>query len=242
LLGFPKDTGILWETDIFWIPKVNSFAQSLKKFQTQKLLAMKKVRHIISSPRGTASYSIQLAEALIDRIVAANPGSTVQTTDLVKLNFPHLEEAQLTAFFTPADQHTEKDREAIRHSDEAIKEIMDADILVIGAPMYNFGIPSALKAWLDHIIRAGVTFRYSEKGIEGLIKGKKVYLILSSGGVYSEGPMKPNDFVEPYLRTVLGFIGLTDLTTFRVEGSAIPGIKETALEKAIERIGLPAVA
>ena len=203
---------------------------------------MKKVRNITSSPRGAASYSIQFAQALIDRIVAANPGSTVQTTDLVKMNFPHLEEAHLTSFFTPVDQHTEKDKEAIRRSDEAIKEIMEADILVIGAPMYNFSIPSALKAWLDHIIRAGITFRYSEKGIEGLVKGKKVYLVLSSGGIYSEGSMKPNDFVEPYLRTVLGFIGLTDITTVRVEGSAIPGIKETALERAIESIALPAVA
>ncbi len=203
---------------------------------------MKKVRHIISSPRGTASYSIQLAQALLDRIVAAHPGSTVQTTDLPKLNFPHLEEAHLTSFFTPADQHTEKDKIAIRHSDEAIKEIQEADILVIGAPMYNFSIHSTLKAWLDHIVRAGHTFSYSEKGAEGLVKGKKAYLVLPTGGIYSEGPMKPNDFAEPYLRFILGFIGITDITTFRVEGMAIPGIKETALDKAIESITLPAVA
>jgi FMN-dependent NADH-azoreductase len=203
---------------------------------------MKKVRSIISSPRGAASYSTQLAQALIDRIVAAHPGSTVQTTDLASMNFPHLEEAHLTSFFTPADQHTEKDKVAIRHSEEAIKEIMEADILVIGAPMYNFGIPSTLKAWLDHIVRPGLTFSYSEKGAEGLVKGKKAYLVLSTGGIYSEGPMKPNDFVEPYLRFILGFIGITDVTTFRVEGSVIPGIKDTAMEKAIGGIALPAVA
>jgi FMN-dependent NADH-azoreductase len=199
---------------------------------------MKKVLSIISSPRGTASYSIQLAQALLDRIVAAYPGSTVQTTDLVKLDFPHLEEAHLTAFFTPADRRNQKDKEAIRHSDEAIKEIKGADILVIGAPMYNFGIPSTLKAWLDHIVRPGLTFSHSEKGVEGLIKGKKAYIVLASGGIFSEGPMKPHDFVEPYLRFILGFIGITDITTFRVEGSAIPGIKETALEKAIAGITL----
>jgi FMN-dependent NADH-azoreductase len=213
-----------------------------ENFTHKKLLAMKKVRNITSSPRGAASYSIQLAQALIDRIVATHPGSTVQTTDLASMNFPHLEEAHLTSFFTPADQHTEKDKEAIRHSDEAIKEIKEADILVIGAPMYNFAIHSTLKAWLDHIIRPGLTFSHSEKGAEGLVKGKKAYLVLSTGGIYSEGPMKPNDFVEPYLRFILGFIGITDITTFRVEGLAIPGIKETALEKAIESIALPAVA
>ena len=199
---------------------------------------MKKVRNIISSPRGTASYSIQLAQALIDRIVAAHPGSTVQTTDLVKSDFPHLEESHLTSFFTPVDQHTEKDKEAIRHSDEAIKEIKEADILVIGAPMYNFGIPSTLKAWLDHIVRPGLTFSHSEKGAEGLVKGKKAYLVLSTGGIYSEGPMKPNDFAEPYLRFILGFIGITDITTFRVEGLAIPGIKETAMEKAMANLSV----
>jgi FMN-dependent NADH-azoreductase len=106
--------------------------------------------------------------------------------------------------------------------------------------MYNFSIPSTLKAWLDHIVRPGLTFSYSEKGPEGLVKGKKVYLILSTGGIYSEGPMKPHDFVEPYLRFMLGFIGLTDITVFRVEGLAIPGIKETAMEKAIAGISLPA--
>jgi FMN-dependent NADH-azoreductase len=199
---------------------------------------MKKILNVISSPRGLASFSILLAQAVIDRLLAEHPGSTVKTTDLVKLNFPHLEEAHITSFFTPPDQHTGKDKEAIRHSDAAIKDIMEADILVIGAPMYNFSIHSSLKAWLDHIIRAGITFGYSEKGVEGLVKGKKVYLVISTGGVYSEGVMKPNDFVEPYLRTVFGFIGLTDVSVVRVEGTAIPGMKETALDRAIAAIPL----
>ena len=102
--------------------------------------------------------------------------------------------------------------------------------------MYNFGIPSTLKAWIDHIVRAGVTFRYSDGFPEGLIKNKKVYLAISSGGVYSEGPMKSYDFTEPYLRTALGFIGLTDITVFRVEGTFVPGVKETALPKAIDSV------
>ncbi len=88
-------------------------------------------------------YSIRLAQAVIDRLLAENPGSAVKTTDLVKLSFPHLEEAHLTSFFTPPDQHSGKDKEAIRHSNDAIKDIMEADILVIGAPMYNFSIQSS---------------------------------------------------------------------------------------------------
>ena len=220
------DTGILLDTDILWIVKVDSFAD------------MKKILNIISSPRGADSYSIQLANALLDKLKMEYPGSQVKTVNLVEKHFPHLEESHLASFFTPAPQHTEKDKEAIRHSNEAIGEIMDADILVIGAPMYNFGIHSTLKAWIDHVVRAGVTFSYSDKGAQGLVKGKKVYLILATGAVFSDGPLKAHDFVEPYLRWMLGFIGLTDITTLRVEGTAFPDQKDTALEKAVNAISL----
>ncbi|HEY4335761.1 MAG TPA: FMN-dependent NADH-azoreductase [Puia sp.] len=199
---------------------------------------MKKILHIVSSPRGGASYSLQLGEAIIAKLLAANPGSTVKTVNLVKQHWPHLEEAHLTSFFTPADQHTEDDREAIRHSEEAIGDIQDADVIVIGAPMYNFSIHSTLKAWIDHIVRRGITFNYSEKGPEGLIKGKKVYVAVSTGGIYSDGPMKQADFIEPYLRFILGFIGLTEIQFVRVEGLALPDLKDTALEKAIGHLSL----
>jgi len=197
---------------------------------------MKKILNIVSSPRGGASYSIQLADAIIGKLLAASPGSTVKTVDLVKKHWPHLEEAHLNSFFTPVDKYTSENREAVRHSDEAIQDIQEADIIVIGAPMYNFTIHSALKAWIDHIIRSGKTFRVTDTGAEGLVHGKKVYVALSSGHVYSDGPMKSMDFIEPYLRTILGFIGLTDITVFRVEGTAIEGLKEGALEKAVEGI------
>ncbi len=199
---------------------------------------MKKILNIISSPRGVNSYSIQLADALLDKLKAEYPGSPVKTVNLVEKQFPHLEESHLVSFFTPPPQHSEKDKEAIRHSNEAIGDIMDADILVIGAPMYNFAIHSTLKAWIDHVVRAGVTFSYSEKGAEGLVKGKKVYLVLATGAVYSDGPMKASDFVEPYLRWMLSFIGLTDITTLRVEGTSYPDLKDAALEKAVSAISL----
>lgn len=197
---------------------------------------MKKILNIVSSPRGAASNSIQLADALIARLQQQYPDSTVTKVDLVKSPYPHLEEAHLAGFFTPAEQHTDKEREAVRRSDEAVQAVKDADILVIGSPMYNFTINSALKAWIDHIVRAGLTFSYSEKGAEGLLKDKKVYLVMASGGIFSDGPYKFADHVEPYLRFIMSFIGLTDITTVRVEGLALPGIRETALEKAVETL------
>src|ERR1700710_2952911 len=137
---------------------------------------MKKILHIISSPRGEASLSIKLGNAIIEKIKAEYPGSTVKESNLITQQFPHLEEAHLTSFFTPAESRSAANIEAVRHSDEAIHEIMDADIIVIGAPLYNFSIHSSLKAWIDHIVRAGITFKYDGNGPEGLVKGKKVYV------------------------------------------------------------------
>lgn len=197
---------------------------------------MKKILHVISSPRGAASFSIKLGNAVVEKIQAEQPGSTVKEYNLVDKQFPHLEEAQLASFFTPVDSRSPENLEAIRHSDEAVRDIQEADIIVIGAPLYNFAVPSTLKAWIDHIVRPGLTFSHSDKGVEGLIHGKKVYIAMSSGGIYSEGPAQAYDFVVPFLKHVLGFIGLTDVTVFRVEGTAIPGKLETALERGINSI------
>jgi FMN-dependent NADH-azoreductase len=197
---------------------------------------MKKILHIISSPRGAASFSIKLGNAIIEKIQATYPGSTVKETNLVEQQFPHLEEAHLTSFFTPAESRTPELLEAVKHSETAIAEILDADIVVIGAPLYNFTIHSTLKAWIDHIVRAGITFKYDQNGPEGLIKGKKIYIALASGGVYSEGPMKAIDYIEPYLRTILGFLGMSDISVFRIEGTAVPDHQEAAVEKGINSI------
>ena len=199
---------------------------------------MKRILHLISSPRGDQSFSIKLGNAVISKIQDQYPGSTVEVVNLVERNVPHLDTAHLRSFFTPAEQLTPEDQDAVKYSDEAISQLMAADIIVIGAPLYNFSIHSTLKAWIDHIARAGKTFRYSEQGVEGLVKGKKVYVAMSSGGVYSDGPYKPYDFVSTYLKAVLGFLGMTDLTVFRVEGINIPGLKESALEKGIAAINI----
>ncbi len=192
-----------------------------------------RILHIISSPRGATSFSIKLGNGLVEQLQAANPGSTVTVRDLATQPFPQLEEAKLQSFFTPAENRTPAQQEAASHSDEAIAELLAADTIVIGAPLYNFGIPSTLKAWIDHIARAGLTFSYASGTPEGLVKGKKIYVALSSGAVYSEGPMAAYDFVAPYLTTVLGFLGMTDVTVVRVEGTSMPGVQDAALEKAL---------
>jgi FMN-dependent NADH-azoreductase len=197
---------------------------------------MAKILHIISSPRGQASNSIKLGNAIIDKLKEQDPGAAVFVKDLTKGPFPHLEEAHLTAFFTPAESHTEENKAAVKHSNEAIQEIFDADIIVIGAPMYNFGIPSNLKSWIDHIARAGITFKYTENGPQGLIAGKRVYLAVTTGGIYSEGDYKPFDFLTPYLQFVLAFLGITDVKVIRAEGFALAGVQDTALDTAIDNI------
>lgn len=197
---------------------------------------MSNILHIISSPRGEASNSIKLAEAIIERLQLNYPSAALHTKDLTKAPFPHLEEVHLNAFLTPVEQHNEDDKEAIRHSNLAIEELMNADFIVIGAPMYNFGISSTLKAWFDHITRAGITFKYTQNGPVGLLHGKKVFLSITTGGIYSSGEGIGNDFLTPYLKFMLAFIGMTDVTVCRAEGFAIAETRDNALEKAIGKI------
>jgi FMN-dependent NADH-azoreductase len=197
-----------------------------------------KILHLVTSSRGTLSFSTQLGNAVVERLQKAHPGSITTIHDLTAAPLPYLEEVHIHSFFTPAEDRTAALVEAVKHSDAAIAELFNADAIIIDVPMYNFGIPSVLKSWIDHIARSGKTFTYNEKGPEGLVRGKKIYLAIATGGVYSDGPMKAFDFTESYLRPVLGFLGMTDITVFRVEGSNLPELKEHALEKAIEKIAV----
>jgi FMN-dependent NADH-azoreductase len=197
---------------------------------------MKHILHLKSSIQGEASYSVKLGHTIVEKIQGKYPDSTLDELNLADIEIPHLNPAVLRAFFIPKDQQTAAEKESIHLSDELVKQLFAADILVIGAPLINFTIHSALKAWIDHITRAGITFGYGENGPVGKVTGKKVYVAMSSGGVYSEGPGKVNDFVAPYLKAFLGFLGMTDLTVFRVEGLKVPGVKEHAMKKAIESI------
>ncbi|WP_207534830.1 FMN-dependent NADH-azoreductase [Desertivirga arenae] len=197
---------------------------------------MKTILHLISSPRRESSVSIQIGKAIVAKLQQKYPGSKVNEVNLLENNMPHLDAPHLQSFFTPEEQLTSEDRDAIVHSNRAIGQLMDADIIVIGAPMYNFTIHSSLKAWIDHITRAGKTFRYTEQGPEGLVKNKEVYVAVASGGIYSSGPYEPYDFVIPYIKSILGFLGMTDVKIYRAEGLNIPGVKENALEKTIAEI------
>jgi len=195
---------------------------------------MKNILHIISSTRGEESISTQLGNAIIAKLQAAEPDSTVITTDLEKRPLLHLNESRTTAMRTPQDLRTAEQTEHLKESDAAVATAFAADIIVISTPLINFSIPSSLKVWLDNIARAGITFSYSAEGAKGLLTGKKVYIALASGAIYSEGPMQSYDHAIPYLKSMLSFIGLTDITVLRAEGTSIPGIQDVALEKAIE--------
>ena len=197
---------------------------------------MKSILNITSSISGENSYSIKLADAIITRIQSVYPGSVVKTYDLAKNPLPHLEAAHFNAFQVPAELRTAEQQGAAHYSDTAIADLMAADFVVIGVPLYNFNIPSTLKAWLDHIVRAGITFSYGEQGPIGLVSGKKVFLAVASGGIYSEGPMSAYDSSVPFLKNLLGFLGMTDVTTFRAEGVKMPQGPETALPKAVEAV------
>jgi FMN-dependent NADH-azoreductase len=176
---------------------------------------------IQSSSNLAASVSRDLSASYVKDYTAAHPDVTVTERDLVTAPVPHLGVDLLGGFFGKPETLTEAQKTALALSDTLVGEIEAASLIVIGVPMYNFSIPSALKAWIDHVIRAGRTFHYTAEGPKGLVSGKKAVLFLASGGVYSEGPYKPYDFQESYLRAILGFIGITDVTVVRAEGLAL---------------------
>jgi FMN-dependent NADH-azoreductase len=131
---------------------------------------------------------------------------------------------------------TPEQKKAIERSDRLVDELLGVDTLVISTPMWNFGVPSSLKAWIDHIVRAGRTFRFTENGLEGMLKGKKVYVVVSSGSVFSTGAFQAFDHVAPYFKSVFGFMGVLDVELIRVEGTNTPEGAEVAYSNAIAAI------
>lgn len=199
---------------------------------------MANILHITASTRGEASISTQLGIAIVQKLEQAHPRTTVTTIDLERQPLAHPDGAFIKAIFIPEENRTDEEKKVLEASDLAVAKLLAADTLVFSLPFINFGIPSTLKAWLDTINRAGITFAYTAEGPKGLITDKKVYIALSSGGIYSEGPMQGYDHAVPYLKSFLSFIGLTDIVVVRAEGTSIPGIQELALEKAIESVQL----
>jgi len=195
---------------------------------------MKNILLIESSPRGGDSYSHQAARSIVNELQTRHPGSKTVVRDLGQNPPPHVGPALIGAMYTPPDQRTPDQSWLLALSDALINELFAADTVVIAAPMHNFGVPSTLKAWIDHISRAGRTFSFGANGPQGLLKGRRAILVLASGGVYSNGHMKAFDFTEPYLRAVLGFLGITDVDVVRVEGVAVGAIGP---EKALAAAG-----
>jgi FMN-dependent NADH-azoreductase len=182
---------------------------------------MSNLLFITSSPGGRRSYSQQIARGIVDDLKIRDPGMRVVVRDVAKDPLPHATDDFAISRALPPDQRDAVAARALALSDALVAELQAADVIVIAVPMHNFGIPSALKAWIDHIVRPGQTFSYSERGPRGLVEGKKVVLVLARGGIYSSGAMQPFDFQEPYLRAVLGFIGMTDVEIVRIEGLAL---------------------
>lgn len=195
---------------------------------------MSNVLLIHSSVFGEKSQSLALARHFLKRY----PHRSLIERALSPQAMPHLDGETFAAMGAPADALTGAQRAAVALSDTLIAELEAADTIVFALPMYNFSIPSTLKAWIDHVARRGRTFRYSEQGPEGLLKGKKVFVLVARGGVYSKGsPSAAFDFQEPYLRAVLAFIGLTDVTFIHLEGLAMgPQAADANRAKALAEI------
>jgi FMN-dependent NADH-azoreductase len=190
-----------------------------------------KVLHIDSSIQGSGSATRELTRGIIARLRAMRPDAQITYRDLVAEQLSHFSQAA----FERSDE-----LEATRNT-AVLEEFLAADVLVIGAPLYNFSIPSQLKAWVDRIVIAGRTFRYTERGPEGLAGGKQVIVAVARGGVYEAG--SPAEFGESYLKFVLGFLGIRDVSFVRAEGLAFsPQHRESALRAAHEAIPVPVPA
>ncbi|HEV7913909.1 MAG TPA: NAD(P)H-dependent oxidoreductase [Albitalea sp.] len=193
-----------------------------------------------SSARADNSHSSRLASTIVERLRSSEPGATLTVRDFGRTPHPELNEAALGALFTPADQRTPEQTARVALDDALIAELFAADAIVFGVPMYNFGVSAQLKNWIDAVARAGVTFKYTEKGAVGLVQNKKVYVVLTRGGMYRNTPA---DTQVPYLKTFFGFIGLTDVQFIYAEGLAMgPDAEQKALASAQSQIeeALPA--
>ena len=199
---------------------------------------MSTLLRIDASSRTKDSQSRELADLFVNHWLETHPGGEVRVRDLVLDPVPHISNDTIAGFYTPRAEHDDNLRLATARSDALIREIMEADAVLIDTPMYNFSMPSALKAWIDQVARIGETFSFSpESGFEGLIKNTAFYVITASGAVFSSDAMQPMDFLTPYLRALLGFLGITQLQFFTLEGTTVdPDAYERSKQAAVRQI------
>lgn len=191
---------------------------------------MTHVLKINSSLYSGDGQSSRLADQFIGALAERTPGVRVVERDLVREPVPHLDAARFQAFLTRPEERTPEQQAVAGYSDALIEELRAADVVVLGLPMYNFGIASQLKAWFDHVARAGVTFRYTDQGPVGLLRGKKAYVFATRGGAYAG---TPGDTQTAYVRQFLAFLGITEVEFVYAEGLAIgPDRREASLAQA----------
>ena len=195
---------------------------------------------IEASPRGEHSMSRGLTQRFVEAWVNNNPDSRVVRRDLMKTDLPFVTMPWLGAYFTPSDQHSLEMKEIIRLSDELVAEILAADVIAIGTPVYNYNVPAVLKAYIDHIVRKGLTLGYSG---EGLVHGKTCTILMASGGVYTEGsPIRDRDIATTYLRLILKVIGIEDVTVVAGGNAKAVDMGETTREAFLKKFDLEVAA
>lgn len=189
--------------------------------------------HVKSSIFGEEGKSAQLAAAFIEQWKVANPDGDVVERDLINEPVPHLDGARVMALMTAAEERTVEQQLIVDQSDELVAELVNADQIIMGVPMYNFAVPSQMKAYFDLLARAGVTFRYTENGPVGLIDDKPVYLFATRGGLYKESGI---DFQIPFVKQFLNFIGLEQVEVIYAEGLSMGDTAEQSLAQATDQI------
>jgi len=210
-----------------------NFASAETQNSTRNILCL------TSSPRGDTSYSSLVGMRILRELRQVYPDATVTIRDLARNPLPHVDEDFATATRSVAGARTDRQRALIERSDALIEELMDAEVLVIASSMINLGIPSTLKTWFDHVVRPGRTFRYTRDGhMQGLLRGRRAILVLTRGGIYSNGPLRTTEHDESYLKSVLGLMGIEDVQSVVVEGLALgPDVAERAIDAAMKRAG-----
>ena len=192
---------------------------------------MSTILHIDSSARRAESVTRQLSQKVVDQLSKQAPGSTTIYRDLAAGNIPLLTEEMVGSYFTNPDERSAEQIAAIKVSDELVAELQQADTIVIGAPMYNFGVPGALKAWFDLVARVGVTFRYGEAGPIGLLENNRAIIVIATGGVPVNSEV---DFATPHLQQFLRFLGVGEIEV--VSADTLMAAGETKLQEAGEAI------
>ena len=186
-----------------------------------------------TSPRGDHSISRNLTRRFVARWRTAHPDGEIVIRDLMETDLAFVNAPWLQAYFTPSEQHSPEMKEAMRLSDELVAELLAADHVVIATPVYNYNVPAALKAWIDHIVRKGLTLGFDGKG---LLPGKTATVLMASGGIYTEGsPIRDRDLATQYLRLILNVIGITDVTVIAAGGAKMVDLGEVTREDFLQR-------